>query len=236
MWPYIIHREEKGAYHNLLADLYDFDVPGFTNFMRMTPEFFEMIKARVHPHLVRQATNYRGPLSVGLKLAITLRFLATGESYQSLSYQFMVGRSSISKFVPKVCRKDEFLREYVMCPTTPDAWKEVEREFRVRWHVPHAIGALDGKHIAIKKPKNSGTLYHNYKGFFSVVMLALVDGEYKFRWLDIGTEGLCSDAQIFSCSQLIEMIEDETLGLPQACPIVQGQRDVISLLQMMLSP
>ena len=31
---------EKGAYHNLLADLYDFDVPGFTNVMRMTPEFF----------------------------------------------------------------------------------------------------------------------------------------------------------------------------------------------------
>ena len=75
-------------------------------------------------------------------------------------------------------------------------WKEVEREFRVRWHVPHAIGALDEKHIAIKKPKNSGTLYHNYKGFFSVVMLALVDGEYKFRRLDIGTEGSCSDAQI----------------------------------------
>ena len=140
----------------------------------------------------------------------------------------MVGTSSVSKFVPKVCRaiKDEFLREYVICPTTPDAWKEVEREFRVRWHVPHASGALDGKHIAIKKPKNSGTLYHNYKGFFSVVMLALVDGEYKFRWLDIRTEGSCSDAQIFNCSQLREMIEDETLGLPQACPIVQGQRNV----------
>ena len=139
-----------------------------------------------------------------MKLAITLRFLATGESYQSLSYQFLVGRSSISKFVPKVCRaiQDEFLREYVRCPTTPDAWKEVEREFRVRWHVPHAIGALDGKHIAIKKPNNSGTLYHNYKGFFSIVMLALVDGEYKFRWVDIGTAGSCSDAQIFNGCQL----------------------------------
>ena len=38
--PYITQREEKGAYHNLLAELYDFDVPGFTNFMRMTPEYF----------------------------------------------------------------------------------------------------------------------------------------------------------------------------------------------------
>ena len=55
-------------------------------------------------------------------------------------------------------------------------------------------------------------------------MLALV--EYKFRWVDIGTAGSCSDAQIFNASQLKEMIEDETLGLPQACPIIQGQRDV----------
>ena len=76
--PYITHREEKGEYDNLLAELYAFDVPGFTNFMRMTPEFFEMIKARVHPHLVRQATNYRGPLSVGMKLAINYVFWPLG--------------------------------------------------------------------------------------------------------------------------------------------------------------
>ena len=76
--PYIIHHEEKGAYHNLLAELYDFDVSGFTNFMRMTPEFFLMIKTQVHPHLIGQAMNYRGPLSVGMKLAITLQFWPLG--------------------------------------------------------------------------------------------------------------------------------------------------------------
>ena len=94
----------KGAYHNLLNELYKTDIPGFTNFMRMTPEFFEMIKARVEPRLAKQATNCSAPLSVGMKLAITRRYLATEESYTSLSYQFMVGRSSISKFVPEVCR------------------------------------------------------------------------------------------------------------------------------------
>ena len=152
MWvrPWLLQREEWGAYHNIMAELYATDIPGFTNFMRMTPEFFEMIKTRLEPCLARQATNYRAPISVEEKLALTIRYLATGESYTSLSCQFT--------------------REYLRCPTTPDEWTELETEFRIRWNIPHALGALDGKHVALTKPKNSGALYHNYKGFFSIVM------------------------------------------------------------------
>ena len=218
----------EGAYHNIMADLYATDIPGFTNYMRMTPEFFAMMKTRLEPRLARQATNYRAPISVGEKLALAIRYLATGESYTSLSCQFRVGRSTISKFLPEVCRaiQDEFTREYLKCPTTPDEWRELEREFRIRWNVPHALGALDGKHVALKKRKNFGALYHNYKGFFSIVMLALVDGQYKFRWVDAGTAGSCSDAQIFNASQLKRRIEDGRIGFPDPAPITQGGRDV----------
>ena len=103
---------------------------------------------------------------------------------------------------------------------------QLEREFRIRWNVLHALGALDGKHVALKKPKNSGALYHNYKGFFSIVMLALVDGQYKFRWVDAGTAGSCSDAQIFNACQLKRRIEDGRIGFPDPAPITQGGRDV----------
>ena len=157
-----------------------------------------------------------------------MRYLATGESYTSLSCQFRVGSSTISKFLPQVCRavQDEFIREYVRCPTTPDGWKELEREFRIRWNVPHALGALDSKHVALKKPKHTAALYHNYKGFFSVVMLALVDGQYKFRWVDAGSIGSCSDVQIFNACQLKRKIDDGRIAFPAPAPITQGGRDV----------
>ena len=73
-----------------------------------------------------------------------------------------------------------------MCPTDPEDWKKIEERFRNKWNVPHAVGALDGKHIAIKK---SGSEYFNYKGYFSLVPLALVNADYNFLWVNAGPVG-----------------------------------------------
>ena len=62
--------------------------------------------------------------------------------------------------------KIPFQEEYLTCSTTPEDWKKIEDKFCTRLNAPHAIGALDGKHIVMKKPKKSGSEYYNYKGFY----------------------------------------------------------------------
>ena len=57
-------------------------------------------------------------------------------------------------------------------------------------------------------------------------MLALVDGQYKFRWVDVGTAGSCSDAQIFNTCHLKRKIDDGSIGFTDPTPITQGGRDV----------
>ena len=162
---------------------------------------------------------------MGLKLAVILRHLSTGESYASLQYHWRVGRSTICKFVPQVCKAilKEFQQEYLVSPTDPEDWKKIEERLRNRWIVPQAVSALDGKHIAIKKPKKSGSDFLNYKGYFSLVLLALVDVDYKFLWVNAESSGSSSNAQIFNRNKLKRRIENGTLGLPPPEPLAPGE-------------
>ena len=98
--PWILQREERGCYRTFLDELITTDIPGYRNFTRTEPAFFYLIEERITPHLRKSFTNFRKPLEVSLKLAVTLRHFSTGESYTSLQYHWRVGRSTICKFVP----------------------------------------------------------------------------------------------------------------------------------------
>ena len=115
------------------------------------------------------------------KVAVTLRFLATGESFHSLMYQFWIHRVTIGKFVPKVCKRIYHCLKgkYLKIPSTTEEWESIAEETYNRWHFPNVFAAADGKHIALFHPRSSESEFYNYKGFYSVVLLALVYYDYK---------------------------------------------------------
>ena len=221
-------RPLHGQYERLMTELREEDLPSFRNFLRMDPQMFQELAARLGPRIEGTDTWMRRALTPELKLAITLRYLATGDSYRSLMYGFRVAHNTISVVVRQVCRAiiDEYAEEIISTPTTPAGWLQVAEGFANRWQFHHTLGALDGKHVAIRCPRNGGSTYFNYKGYHSIVLMALVDAEYKFIWVDAGANGSASDAQIWNSSELKDTIEDGTIGFPEADTLPGDDRKV----------
>jgi len=86
-----------------------------------------------------------------------------------------------------------------------------------KWNYPHCIGSMDGKHIITQSPINNGSEYTNYKGTFSVVLMALVDANYNYA--NIGCQGRISDSGVFRNTTLFNKIENNELLLSPDRPL-----------------
>ena len=126
--PWLEKRYERGAYNGILTEMRLHDQEDFRKYLRMNTDtfqvelvclyfnrnisiscrlkflylYFQELINKVSPILTKQITNMRVPISVEEKLAVTLRFLATGETYESLMYQYRIHRTTIGIFIPEV--------------------------------------------------------------------------------------------------------------------------------------
>lgn len=110
---WISRRTNLGA-SKLLEELAREDGDSFRNHLRMSNLKFEELLNHVAPRIQKSNTRMRMALPAKIKLQITLRYLATGDSFSSLQYLYRVPKCTISKFVPEVCEAIfEVLMEYL---------------------------------------------------------------------------------------------------------------------------
>lgn len=86
--------------------------------------------------------------------------------------------------------------KYVSFPSKNE-WAQISKKFYAKYQFPNTLGAIDGKHFPIDAPPNSGSLFYNYKNFFSLIMLATSDAFYRFTWVMIGNYGkICNKSPL----------------------------------------
>ena len=93
-------------------------------------------------------------------------------------------------------------------------WQKIAADFSSVWQLPNCIGALDGKHVKITAPANSGSEFYNYKGYFSIILLAVCDAKYRFILVDIGDSGRHSDSGVLSHSRFGKALFEHKLSIP----------------------
>ncbi|XP_064479291.1 uncharacterized protein LOC135392513 [Ornithodoros turicata] len=182
----------------------------------MSPSVFDTLLGLVQDSIRKCDTKFRNAIPPNERLAITLRFLGSGDSLQSISYGFRIGRSTATNIVAETCAAiwNNLVGRYLHFPSTSQEWQEVAEGFETRWNLPHCVGALDGKHVVIECPPNSGSEYYNYKHTFSKVLMGVCDAYYRFLVVDIGNSGANSDGGIFARSVFGNGLENGHFNLP----------------------
>ena len=105
---WIRRRGQKGYFNNIVQELMIEDTPSYREMMQMTHEDFVKILELIEPDITRcQVTGGHKVISAAERLTLTIRFLATGETYRSLSFQFCISKSAISYIVNEVCQAIE---------------------------------------------------------------------------------------------------------------------------------
>ena len=105
----------------------------------------------------------------------------------------------------------------MVVPKTHSEWKKLADDFWYLWNFPLCLGAIDGKHCAIicPPPSKSGSAFYNYKGSFSIVLMAVADPSYMFTFVDVGDYGRQSDSSVFGNSNLGQALNDGLLNIPE---------------------
>jgi len=88
------------------------------------------------------------------------------------------------------------------------------QDFYTLWKFPNCSSAMDGKHVVIRCPSKRGSEFYNYKKDYVVILPEIVDANYKFIYIDVGTNGRVNDALVFSKSTFNEFLKTNALNLP----------------------
>ncbi|XP_063912685.1 uncharacterized protein LOC135129463 [Zophobas morio] len=222
------NRATEGAYEILICRHLHCNEEKFRQYFRLTPVLFDYVLNYIKDDITSKPCNRnKKPISPEQKLSLFIRYLATGESFRSLAFQFRICHSWISFIIRQVANSIiNNLFNVIMPPPTMEHLRRISNTYMSTWNFPNCVGATDGKHIRIKPPKNTGSTYFNYKEYYSTVMLAIVDAECKFVAVDIGSYGREGDAGIYLKSTFGKNILNNTFNIPppQTLP---GTGDVV---------
>jgi hypothetical protein len=163
----------------------------------------------------------RETLSAAKCLAITLEWLAHGVPFNVLARTYDVGKTTVVNVVHQVVKvlHRHLVPHTIHFPTSQELPGVIDR-FSHLCRLPGCCGALDGTFMRIERPRVSGEAYYCYKKHFAIIILACVDADGYFTFIDAGNPGSLGDAWVWNGSALKRKIEQRDLlvwpeGVPQ---------------------
>ncbi|GBG69018.1 hypothetical protein CBR_g3718 [Chara braunii] len=196
-----VKRRTGGAWEDL-PPAHDPTEGYFRDKLRMSPRVFREIVVNLSSILQRRVTFYRVPLQPDHIVAYALYRWATGETYESSTCSFGIGRASGLVAVRDVTAA--LLSVYGDKVSWPTGVQKavVLRAFADKGF-PNCHGCIDCTHIYVDKPANApGEDYMDRKRRFSVQAQVVVNLDLRVLDVFVGYRGSCHGVRILHLSSL----------------------------------
>ena len=208
---------------------FDASIPGdyFRRQLRLSRNTFAMLLNILRPRLTKQNTCLR---VTGKKiLALGMYHLAHANSYVTIGPNFNVGKTTVIEAVEDVVDAlCDIKHKYIKSPSTNREILATRQTFENLTNLPDLVGAIDGTHIKIETPTESGPDYFRRLQQHDVVVQAVADGEKRFLGVAAGSPGSMHDSRVLRNSVLYRRINNSEFLLG---PIVRvGGREVKHIL------
>ena len=135
--------------------------------------------------------------------AIRLCKLSRADYNYTISIMTEVGESAVICIVNQVSQAivENLWTKFVsnLFPKNQGDFSNMMGEMDSEWQFPFAFSAIDGSHLPMKCPPGGPEAmkqYHNFKNFYSIILLALVDPKYRFIWASVGAPGNTHDSTL----------------------------------------
>ncbi|XP_066460207.1 uncharacterized protein [Eleutherodactylus coqui] len=215
----VCQRSSKGHLATFYQDLRQHPEK-FSQFCRISIQTFDKLLEELRSGLILQDSSSSQNILPEERLLITLRFLATGNSFETLHLEFLLCKFTIAGIVQATCDLIwEGLQPTVMPAPTTEAWLDIASRFEVATQFPNCVGSLGGKHIRVRVPLKEGSRIYTHKKYFSVVLLALADSRYHFVAVHTMANRCTTDAGVLNATRIGQQILTTKLTLPNPRPL-----------------
>ncbi|XP_063885418.1 putative nuclease HARBI1 [Scylla paramamosain] len=167
---------------------------------------------------LQSRTERNQPLSPETKVAITLRYLATGKMQQCSSDDFGISQTTISRVITQTIdalSEPDIVTQFVKFPLTRQEVQVKQVEFMEDYRFPGVVGTIDGTHIRIVAPSVDEHLYVNRKRYHSINVQIVFDAKYRILDVLARWPGSVHDARILDESGLKALFEQNYV--PAGC-------------------